>query len=1370
VLNFLANNLAIVTLMGLTLVVLALLALVIWAAIVRERDSSDPAKAPVPQLALDTIRQSFRSAVELIEQNIASRSERYNVPWALVINEPVTPGRTDEASVAATSSMLPLVSSGLSSALSTDASMSAASLGIEWDFFDQGIALQLRGEFLGDLDKPDSPQRSWDDLLGLCRKYRPDRPLDALVFTVPAQLLLSDSADGLAEITQRARSLHRRLWLAQNRFALRFPVYLVISGAEKIPGFRAFAQGLPDGLRGSMLGWSNAHELSAPYQPEWADAALDTVISALASACEELSALAPAGEDSSGYFTLPAEVDRLRQGLRVFLDEFMRPSAYHEPFMLRGLYLTGNAAEGELVQPAFLRDIFERKVFQEVGLVRAATVHRTRRPALRKSLQYATAGVLGIWAIGLLWTAQRLDGVARELSSAIASMDRDAVEALKARKMNALSFEEAREPALDALKLVTHFGVSSLGSVFMPGSWRWFDDLGERVEKRIENRFAENVHTPIRRRLYSQVSELTGVATDPASGELIPGAHCALPSTWKDVPTPAGLPLSIAVDDQPELKAILAFLARSETLDRVLAARQRLVEGLEPPSASDLKVIANIALNTELSENVEKSAELFRRFAKGLTPLDLEPARDAMRCSLELAMNALHRRLLVENPLLKSEQALVSKLNEILDADGPASEPSQYRGVFQVILDELNRQDALMQPGKGEWMRASTAVTLGSTHEALLQRAGANSLFGRPAVDRIRNNLQKRYLEFRTHWSDVQVYNDSWIGGELIWVDKDASWAFNAERSSLRQSLSTLLAQNFMQPVGRRTLPTDAGENAFAWDLHRLELAAGLADVRRRYESEILVKFPETLRPEIDRMVRVALAETMEDWTVRAIVPVRLSTSAIGEAERTLLGRIRVQLIDLGAAETANKLNGLLSRDVLARLRLVDDAWASAEPYALPSRGFDSWNGERPPLLEALGLEDPAALASYTAQQNGRILELAKEAEAILGALDADSKSGARSPWANDPLVQKWRLIVADVARHRSRSAASSLTQLEQFATVVAADINPNNCGEKLFARPATVRGNDPFLERYRRLHRDLVQRCRSLRTAELKTEWASFRDHYNREIAGRSPFAKSQSEGTSRGSWVKTNLRFSGSAGGYSLNRAPLDLDQIASTLRTFDRISTLMKDRLMYVGGRHVAGAAMQRFTAQFDEVQKFMIPLIAVEDEAHSAFDVKVELRSNQSDEIEGNKFIDWTVIVGNQRQELRDPVKPMRWSPGDPIELSIRAANDGPLVPIFDPKLPGMGVDNMLVRFSFGDPWALLTMVQQYRDLDYRSSDQRVSMLRLEFPVQKRTIGGPGDSSLGKARLYVRLTISPPGKRASLAWPANIPTSAPKWGTP
>lgn len=1368
-LNFLADNLAIVTLMGLTLVVLALLALVIWAAIVRERDRNDPAKALAPQLAFDTIRQSFRSAVELIEQNIASRSERYNVPWALVINEPVTPSRTDDASGTATSTMLPLVSSGLSSALSTDASMSTASLGIEWNFFDQGIALQLRGEFLGELDKPDSPQRSWDDLLGLCRKYRPDRPLDALVFTIPAQLLLSDAADGLAEITQRARSLHRRLWLAQNRFALRFPVYLVISGAEKIPGFQSFAQGLPDGLRGSMLGWSNAHELSAPYQPGWADTALDTVVGALASACEELSAIEPAGEDSAGYFTLPAEVDRLRQGLRVFLDEFMRPSAYHEPFMLRGLYLTGNAAEGDLVQPAFLRDIFERKVFQEVGLVRAASVQRTRRPALKKSLQYATAGVLGIWALGLLWTTQRLDGTARELSSAIARMDRDTVEALKSTKMNAVSFERSRARALEALSLVTQVDVGSLGSVFMPGSWRWFDDLGERVEKRLEQRFAENAFIPIRRSLNAQVSELSGVKTDPASGELIQGAHCGMPSTWKDVPAGAGLAPSIAVDDQPELKAILAFLARAENLERVLAARQRLVDGRDAPSASDLKVIVNVTLGADLSANVERSAELFRRYARALPPLKLDPMREAMTCSFGLAMDALHRRLFLDNPLLRSEQTLAAKFDELFEAGGPTSEPSKLRGVLKGVLDELNFQEALMQPGKGGWMQSETLM-LGAAHDALLQRAASNSLFDQATVDRIRSSLQSQYGEFRANWLSARDYEDSWSAGELIWSEKDTRWTFNPERSSLRQALSTLMAQSYMQPLGRRTLPTDAAENAYSWDVPRLEQAVGLAEVRRRYESEVLVKFPEPLRPEIDRVARGALAEALVDLTVRALVPVPVSTAAIGESERTLLGRIRVQLMDLGATEAANKLTGLLSRDVLTRLRLVDDAWVSAEPFALPARGFESWSGDRPPLLDVLGLEDSAALAAYTAQQNRRILQLAKEAEAIISGLDAASKSGTRSPWANDPLVQKWRAIVADVERHRNRSAASSLTQLEQFATVVVADINLSNCGEKLFARPVTVRGNDPFLERYRRLHRDLVERCRGLRTAELKTIWESFRDHYNRDIAGRSPFAQSQSEASSQGSLVKASLSLSHSSGGLSLNRSALHPDQVSSTLRTFDRISILMKDRLMYVGGRHVAGAAMQRFTAQLDEVQKFMVPIVAVDDEAPNAFDIKFELRSNQSDEVEGNKFIDWTVIVGNQRQGLRDPVKPMRWSPGDPIELSIRAASDGPLVPLYDPKLPGMSVDNMLVRFSFGDPWALLTMLQQYRDLDYRSSDQRVSMLRLEFPVQRLAATGPVENSSGKARLYARLTISPPGKRTSLAWPASIPSSAPKWGAP
>ena len=104
-----------------------------------------------------SLRNSFRQAVELIEANIAARSERYSIPWVLVLNEGAARGQ------------LPIEQSGVPSALSTEAAMAASAQGISWHFFDRGVVVDLQGAYLGSPDDEDAAEKPWDEFLGLCR-------------------------------------------------------------------------------------------------------------------------------------------------------------------------------------------------------------------------------------------------------------------------------------------------------------------------------------------------------------------------------------------------------------------------------------------------------------------------------------------------------------------------------------------------------------------------------------------------------------------------------------------------------------------------------------------------------------------------------------------------------------------------------------------------------------------------------------------------------------------------------------------------------------------------------------------------------------------------------------------------------------------------------------------------------------------------------------------------------------------------------------------------------------------------------------------------------------------------------------------------
>ena len=258
------DELFLISLVVLILLVLAVLGLLIYFAH-RQASVKPGANPKLVKLRFESLRQSFRQAIDLIEANIAERSERYGIPWVLVLNEGKEQGT------------LPIEQAGVASALSSDAASMASNQGIDWHFFDKGVVVEMQGAYLGSPDDEDAAEKPWDEFLGLCRKYRPDRPFDSVVITVPARLLLDSSPDAVLELTKLARQAHRRLWLAQNRFAMRFAVYVTVSSCEAIDGFSEFARALPESMRAGIMGWSSPYDLSTTYQDGWVDEAMDEV-------------------------------------------------------------------------------------------------------------------------------------------------------------------------------------------------------------------------------------------------------------------------------------------------------------------------------------------------------------------------------------------------------------------------------------------------------------------------------------------------------------------------------------------------------------------------------------------------------------------------------------------------------------------------------------------------------------------------------------------------------------------------------------------------------------------------------------------------------------------------------------------------------------------------------------------------------------------------------------------------------------------------------------------------------------------------------------------------------------------------------------
>jgi len=1387
VFSFLSDKIAIVTLLGLTLLVLLLLAVVVWAAMKGAQQADKPAAEQPRLLSADSLKQSFRVAVELIENNIAARAERYNLSWTLVLNE----GKQGRE--------LPLVQSGLQSALSADSTLAARGQGINWNFFDQGVAIQLQSEYLGSPDgEGPGGNNTWDDFLGLCRNYRPDRPFDGIVLAIPAAAFFDTDGQAHLDLIARAKAIHRRLWLAQNRLALRFPIYIAIADCETIPGFARFAAALPEPLRRSMLGWSSPYELSAPFQAQWVDHAMNDIVRTLSNSGAELCALEPAGSDSSAYFLLPTQVERLRTGLKLFAEELMRPSAYHEPFLLRGIYLTGDCSDAAVLlgsdsdtqdplaslayampaapepvsipgddlawngsgaiasaapalqadqlnaMPAFLRDIFERKIFAEAGLLRSSSSQRMRRPAMNRVLRWCLVGVPVVWVIGMGIGATRLHYLARDVVGYLHNMDANAGNLTGNRQVFDLA--QNRQHALDALLNIERMGAAHMGSLAMPGSWPWFDGLHDRLQWRMEKGFADNAFDPLRRAAYARVSDLTGVPLDPVSGSLIIGAQCTLPARWHQ--NTGAVTNALNVEDLPEFGATLDYMARLEQLEKLLQAMMRLKSPSSgPASGDDLALVVRMVFGFELSGNPARTAALFRQVSQNMASLSMEPLQEAAACSMRLAMKSTTRRLFVDNGLLRAEQAIGAGSMELVDASSKIADPAATLLVWQNLRTALRTQESYLVAGKGAWMH-SNALVLGPAWDSLLQRMESLTLLGKGPADDARKQAEQGFMQFTSAW-DATLESDRLIQGlssGLEWSDSNAKWAFAPDRKALLDALNNLLSQPYMKFNTQIRFPDVPPGATVSWDQARLEQVLALGEARKRFQTELLPKFPVALHGAAAAFADAGLVETARDLISQAyfVSPRELQAPA-SELDRGRALRMRAWLQDVGAIDTSDTLSRILATDALSRLQLLDDTLTRAQVYVPRDRAFRDWNGEKAPLLHAFGASDPAGLNAYVAQQQSFIEAIHKDAEALLLQL-----GGAH---AGNPLVARWQASVADLSRYRLRSPTSSLMSLEQFVLSGSSELEFGNCLDKLPRGAAQRRGVDLFSERLQLLQSGLYARCRELTVKGYQDAWNNFADAFNRDLANRAPFRAPGADSAAKG-------------GG---ERTPAAVDDVVATLKLFDRARALAPSSERDAT-RPAATQEVRKSDEQLQKVRDFLAPLYQGEEGQPGGMDVSVDFRANTAAEVDGNKIIDWALTIGGQTLRQRDTPRPLRWEPGMPVVLTLRVAQDGPVMPKAEPGHPGMSVEERTVSYRFNDAWALLSFVSAYREAGApasSSSAARSQLLRFEFPMTAVSESARIATRDTRARVFIRLSVSPPGKRAPLAWPGVFPARVAAW---
>ncbi|EJL8697425.1 type VI secretion system membrane subunit TssM [Salmonella enterica] len=178
----------------------------------------------------------------------------YELPWFMVVGSPGD-GKTTA-----------LLNTGLQFPLAEQMEQTSRILTVpgggtlhcDWWFTNEAVLIDTAGRYArhddgGEVSAAQRNAGEWQGFLGLLRKHRPGAPLNGVILTLNVADLTAQSP---AERLAACAALRARLADLRETLGIRFPVYLVVTKMDLLPGFSDYFRTLTSHLRAQIWGFS----------------------------------------------------------------------------------------------------------------------------------------------------------------------------------------------------------------------------------------------------------------------------------------------------------------------------------------------------------------------------------------------------------------------------------------------------------------------------------------------------------------------------------------------------------------------------------------------------------------------------------------------------------------------------------------------------------------------------------------------------------------------------------------------------------------------------------------------------------------------------------------------------------------------------------------------------------------------------------------------------------------------------------------------------------------------------------------------------------------------------------------------------------
>jgi type VI secretion system protein ImpL len=903
----------------------------------------------------------------------------------------------------------------------------------------------------------------WNNLLGLLRRERPDSPLNGIVVTLSAADLVGSRRKNPEELAEQADLIKTFLDRTRRVLGVRLPVHILVNRCDVIPGFRSFAESMPEGRRDDVFGWSNPRPLEKPFETEWVEDGFAELKRNLESVHDDLLAGLEVVPDADGLFVFINEFGDLQDPLADFIDKIMPKGERRPSLFLRGIYFTGDpseraaraaaidsdedatlhismeASEAEAHSLVFLRRLFVEKIFQEAGLARTASRIKVSRDlrvlgAQAAAMMIALLGGAGLWAslygfqadgdrYGAALTTQAAD-LSRLMSGVAIDLDQFH------RESSPDTALEHRLQDAAVINLVTemrNITSSRMRSAFVPSSW--LSPLPKKIHGTVLQGIQSVVLPVAQQRLQAKIADLLGTNGHGAVDELDPSD-----------------PTSLAT-----------YLGEVRTLNLNIA-RYNALASADSGNVADLGALVDYLFGQRLTTDTAAVSDEFEAALREATAprLEVTPAQNN---------GVLLRAVGLVN-------AIADSATRQLTGRGSARPEDDLRALRRV-RDLINLTDP----------RTGLAATVRDATPA-----------GRNMARSLQDSIARR----------IEV-----VGTRVL---RDTLLPDQASQR-IRSVLGGLFAMRLLEPVRDRQIDQALRPGmTLRWDIGQLELGLALRGELTRARIAAADAFPAAtatrLRTAFDTQMRsrlidlVAQAQRFTPDTLSALTEIRATTANI-EAARDRLVKLNALMDTLKSSSEGRKLYAMGARQSERVLALAQHLLDSVNYFAPHPASVAAWRGGYPIGFAALGVSDTGAFNLRLEQE--QISPVVALAASVAPALDF-----LRQPFvtpamiASPRLVADWRAIVANADPTLPNS---SLASLVVYLRTTMGPIDPPSCRAASLQKDAGSTANDWFSIRRRQMRAAMLGRCHPGGSGDAVAAYDRLRALFQAKLAGKFPF-----------------------------------------------------------------------------------------------------------------------------------------------------------------------------------------------------------------------------------------------------------------------